>query len=145
MEDQIDKRLRLLLENERLTSSQFANIIGYRPSSISHILSGRNKPGFDFIQEILKKFDNINPEWLLLGRGEIYKTTDKVIDNNKESAFRESITTSKVESEPDSTYVTDVKVKSDGKVIVKVLIFYSDKTFTEYIPSEELRAKGLEL
>jgi len=137
MEDQIDKRLRLLLENERLTSSQFAKIVGYMPSSISHILSGRNKPGFDFIQEILKKFDTINPEWLLLGRGEIYKTTDKVSDNNKESAFRESITTSKVESEPDSPYVTDVKVKSDGKVIVKVLIFYFDKTFTEYIPSEK--------
>ena len=137
MEDQIDKRLRLLLENERLTSSQFAKIVGYMPSSISHILSGRNKPGFDFIKEILKKFDNINPEWLILGRGEIYKTTEKVIDNSKDSAIRESITTSKVESEPDSHYVTDVKVKSDGKVIVKVLIFYSDKTFTEYIPSEK--------
>lgn len=137
MEDQIDKRLRLLLENERLTSSQFAKIVGYRPSSISHILSGRNKPGFDFIQEILKKFDTINPEWLILGRGEMYRTSDKVIDSNKDSAFRESITKSKVESEPDSPYITDVKVKSDGKVIVKVLVFYSDQTFTEYIPSDK--------
>ena len=136
MEDQIDKRLRLLLENERLTSSQFAKIVGYRPSSISHILYGRNKPGFDFIQEILKKFDTINPEWLILGRGEMFRTSDKVIDSNKDSAFRESITKSKVESEPDSPYITDVKVKSDGKVIVKVLVFYSDQTFTEYIPSE---------
>jgi len=137
MEDQIDKRLRLLLENERLTSSQFAKIVGYRPSSISHILSGRNKPGFDFIQEILKKFENINPEWLLLGRGEIYRTADTVLDNNKESAIRESIKTKKVESEPDSPYITDVKVKSEGKVIVKVLVFYSDQTFTEYTPSEK--------
>ena len=136
MEDQIDKRLRLLLENERLTSSQFAKIVGYRPSSISHILSGRNKPGFDFIQEILKKFNNINPEWLILGRGEMYRTADKVIENEKETAVRESINTRKVESEPDSPYITDVKVKSDGKVIVKVLVFYSDHTFTEYTQSE---------
>ena len=137
MEDQIDKRLRLLLENEGLTSSQFANIVGYRPSSISHILSGRNKPGFDFIQEILKKFDTINPEWLILGHGEIYKTTDKVIDNSKKSAIRESIKTSQVESEPDPPYVSNVKVETDGKVIVKVLVFYSDQTFTEYTPSEK--------
>jgi len=137
MEDQIDKRLRLLLENERLTSSQFAKIVGYMPSSISHILSGRNKPGFDFIQEILKKFDTINPEWLILGRGEIYKTTDKVIDNSKKSTIKESINTSQVKYEPDSPYVSNVKVETDGKVIVKVLVFYSDKTFTEYIPSEK--------
>ena len=143
MEDQIDKRLRLLLENERLTSSQFAKIVGYRPSSISHILSGRNKPGFDFIQEILKKFDNINPEWLILGRGEMYRTTDKVVDDDKEPSVRESIKTSKVESEPDPLpYVSGVKIKTDGKVIVKVLVFYSDQTFTEYNPSEELRAKS---
>ena len=142
MEDQIDKRLRLLLENERLTSSQFAKIVGYRPSSISHILSGRNKPGFDFIQEILKKFDTINPDWLILGRGEIYKTTDRVLDNSKKSTIKESIITSQVKSEPDSPYVSNVKVERDGKVIVKVLVFYSDKTFTEYDPSEELRAKS---
>jgi transcriptional regulator with XRE-family HTH domain len=143
MEDQIDKRLKLLLENERLTSSQFANIVGYRPSSISHILSGRNKPGFDFIQEILKKFDNINPEWLILGRGEMYRTTDKDVDDDKEPSVREGIKTNKVESEPDPLpYVSGVKVKTEGKVIVKVLVFYSDQTFIEYIPSEELRAKG---
>ncbi|MCD6566966.1 MAG: helix-turn-helix transcriptional regulator [Bacteroidales bacterium] len=143
MENQIDKRLRLLLENEGLTSSQFAKIVGYRPSSISHILSGRNKPGFDFIQEILKKFDTINPEWLILGHGEMYKTVDKVIENSKKSASKESINTRKVESEHDPLpYVSDVKIKTDGKVIVKVLVFYSDQTFTEYVPSEELRAKG---
>ena len=142
MENQIDKRLRLLLENEGLTSSQFAKIVGYRPSSISHILSGRNKPGFDFIQEILKKFDTINPEWLILGHGEMYKTADKVIENSKKSAIRESIKTSQVESEPDPPYISNVKVEKDGKVIVKVLVFYSDQTFTEYVPSEELRAKG---
>ncbi|MCK4699214.1 MAG: helix-turn-helix transcriptional regulator [Bacteroidales bacterium] len=139
MEDQIDKRLRLLLENEELTSSQFAKIVGYRPSSISHILSGRNKPGFDFIQEILKKFDKINPEWLILGRGEMYRTTDQTVYDSKESSVRESINKSRVESEPDPLpYVSDVKIKTDGKKILKVLVFYSDKTFTEYIPSEKL-------
>lgn len=137
MEDKINIRLRLILDKEGLTSSQFANIIGYRPSSISHILSGRNKPGFDFIQEILKKFDNIDPEWLILGRGEMYRTSDKVIDNIKESADRDSIINRKIESEPDSPYISNVKVKTDGKVIVKVLVFYSDQTFTEYIPSEK--------
>ncbi|MBA7567613.1 hypothetical protein ES708_09328 [subsurface metagenome] len=137
MENEINIRLRVILDKEELTSSQFANIVGYRPSSISHILSGRNKPGFDFIREILKKFDTINPEWLILGRGEMYKTTDYVIDDNRESAIRDSIKTKKVESEPDPSYVSNLKVIPDGKVIVKVLVFYTDQTFTEYNPSEK--------
>ncbi|MBE9510742.1 MAG: helix-turn-helix transcriptional regulator [Bacteroidetes bacterium] len=138
MEDQIDKRLRLLLENERLTSSQFAKIVGYRPSSISHILSGRNKPGFDFIQEILKKFENINPKWLILGRGEMYRANNRITNDLGKIADKEFVTSKKVESEPDSLpYVSNVKIKTDGKVIVKVLVFYSDQTFTEYIPSEK--------
>ncbi|MCH7658953.1 MAG: helix-turn-helix transcriptional regulator [Bacteroidetes bacterium] len=141
MEDQIDKRLRLLLGEEALTSSQFAKIVGYRPSSISHILSGRNKPGFDFIQEILKKFEKINPEWLILGRGEMYRTADKIVNDDKEPAVIEGIKTNEVKSEPDPIpYVSDVKIKTDGKVIVKVLVFYSDRTFTEYIPSEKTEA-----
>ena len=125
MEDEINIRLRLILDKEELTSSQFANIVGYRPSSISHILSGRNKPGFDFIREILKKFDTINPEWLILGRGEMYKTTDNVIDDN-------------VESEPNQVpYVSNVKDKIQGKKMKRVLVFYNDQTFTEYLPADD--------
>lgn len=125
MENEINIRLRLILDKEELTSSQFANIVGYRPSSISHILSGRNKPGFDFIREILKKFDTINPEWLILGRGEMYKTTDNVIDD-------------KVESEPDRVpYVSNVKDKIQGEKIKRVLVFYNDQTFTEYLPTDD--------
>ncbi|MBA7520512.1 hypothetical protein ES705_12608 [subsurface metagenome] len=125
MENEINIRLRLILDKEELTSSQFANIVGYRPSSISHILSGRNKPGFDFIREILKKFDTINPEWLILGRGEMYKTTDNVIDDN-------------VGSEPNQVpYVSNVKDKIQGEKIKRVLVFYNDQTFTEYLPADD--------
>ena len=67
----------------------------------------------------------------------MYRTADKVIDNTRESTIWESNKASKVESEPDPPYVSDIKVKSDGKVIVKVLVFYTDQTFTEYIPSEK--------
>ena len=138
MENEINIRLRLILDKEGLTSSQFANIVGYRPSSISHILSGRNKPGFDFIREILKKFDTINPEWLILGSGEMYKTTDNVIDDNRESAIRDSIKTNKVESEPDQVpYVSNVKDKIQGEKIKRVLVFYNDQTFTEYFPADD--------
>jgi len=69
MQDQIQE----ILTKERLSSSQFADRIGIQRSSVSHVLSGRNKPGFDFIQKILIAFPGINGDWLITGSGDMYK------------------------------------------------------------------------
>ena len=65
----MNRRLQQFLELEQLKPAQFADIMGIQRSNVSHILSGRNKPGFDFIQKFLLKFPSVNPDWLLLGRG----------------------------------------------------------------------------
>jgi hypothetical protein len=70
----MDKRLQQFLELEDLTPSKLADILQIQRSGISHLLSGRNKPSFDFIQGILKNFPQINPEWLILGKGKPYKS-----------------------------------------------------------------------
>ncbi len=66
-------RLLKFLNQEQLTYARFAEIIGVQPSSISHILSGRNKPGFDFIRKILLNYPSVNAEWLILGKGKMFK------------------------------------------------------------------------
>lgn len=66
-------KLLLLMKKEGLTSSRLAELLGIQPSSISHILGGRNKPSFDFVQKILRRFPNINPDWLLIDKGEMYR------------------------------------------------------------------------
>jgi len=58
-----------------LSPSQFADEIGVQRSSISHILSERNKPSLELIQKVLTKFKEINPEWLILGKGEMLRET----------------------------------------------------------------------
>jgi transcriptional regulator with XRE-family HTH domain len=62
-------RITLLLKTKNITASQFADEVGVQRSSVSHVLSGRNKPSLDFIQKILKKYPEINPDWLLFGKG----------------------------------------------------------------------------
>jgi len=52
-----------------VSSTRFADEIGVQRSSVSHILSGRNKPSYDFIIKILEKYPSINPLWLLTGKG----------------------------------------------------------------------------
>lgn len=62
-----------LMKSEGLTSSRLAEILEIQPSGISHIVSGRNKPGFDLLQKILRRFPQINPDWLLLDSPTMYR------------------------------------------------------------------------
>lgn len=69
------EKLRLLMENEQLRSGQLAERLEINPAAISHLLSGRNKPGFDLLQRILRRFPRISPDWLLLDQGPMYRTS----------------------------------------------------------------------
>lgn len=55
---------------------KFAEIMEVQPSSISHLLSGRNKPNFEFISRLLLRFPALNPDWIINGTGNIYKRKD---------------------------------------------------------------------
>lgn len=66
-------RLLQLLEAEKLTALKFAEIMEVRPSNISHILSGRNNPGFEFISRLLQRFPEVNPDWVINGIGTMYR------------------------------------------------------------------------
>ena len=66
------ERLLQLLQERNLTNAKFAEIMETQPANITHIMNGRNKPGYDFIVKLVKKFPEINPVWLLAGRGDVY-------------------------------------------------------------------------
>ena len=53
-----------------MTAAQFADKIGISPSSLSHILSGRNNPSLEVVMKIHKACDYISLDWLLYGEGE---------------------------------------------------------------------------
>jgi transcriptional regulator with XRE-family HTH domain len=61
----MDKKLRILMQNENLTASKLADILDIKPAAVSHILSGRNKPSFELICKLVNRFPRINPYWLL--------------------------------------------------------------------------------
>ncbi len=69
----MNNRLQQFLELENLTPAKLADTIGVQRSGLSHILSGRNKPSYEFITRLLAKFPHINSDWLLMGKGKPYK------------------------------------------------------------------------
>lgn len=69
MEESIVERVLILMKHYELTASEFADKIDVQRSSMSHLVSGRNKPSLDFIQKILNNFSDLNPTWLIMGTG----------------------------------------------------------------------------
>lgn len=66
-------KLQHLIKSEGLTASRFAEMLEIQPAGVSHILAGRNKPSFDLLQKILRRFPKINPDWLLLDSEQMYR------------------------------------------------------------------------
>jgi len=69
----MNSRLQQFLSAENLSQSQLADRLGVAKASISHIIAGRNKPGFDFIETLAHQFPELNLEWLITGSGKMYK------------------------------------------------------------------------
>jgi len=142
-------RIRLFLESENKSSSQFAAEIGVQASGVSHVLSGRNKPSLDFIIKMLDKYENLNNEWLLFGRGGMYKSMEepRIVerslnfgDIDKGSAAGNTPNPQEnAENLPERDIVSS-KDTENGQIggyearSEKIIIFYSDGTFREYNP-----------
>ena len=71
------ERLKNWMEKEDLKSSTLADSIGVNRATISHILSGRNKPSIDLLEKLLNAYPNINANWLISGIGYMQKKIEK--------------------------------------------------------------------
>jgi transcriptional regulator with XRE-family HTH domain len=136
----METRIHRLIGSENLTPTKFADIIGVQRSAISHILSGRNKPSFDLIQKILTKFPRVSSEWLLMGRGEMYKTLVQQRLFDVEQKPNESKTEAKQPIIQDNTINLPLSKESENRInesgIEHIIIFFTDKSFKVYNPSE---------
>ncbi len=62
-------RIKNWMKSEGLKTSELADNIGVNRATISHILSGRNKPSIDFLQKLLNTYPDLNSNWLITGIG----------------------------------------------------------------------------
>ena len=146
-------RIGLFIKTENKTAVQFAKEIGVQPSAVSHILSGRNNPSLDFILRMLNQYDFLSTDWLLFGKGDMYKVkineptlfditpyevdkklTDEedIEDNYFEDDSDEIIDdTNQSADNQNNTVKTSSNDSSDGE-IEKIVWFYADNTFKAF-------------
>ena len=75
--EEIKDRFKMIMDREKLTAGAFAESIGASQATISHILSGRNKPSVELVLRVHQRYEDINLEWLLAGKGMMSNNSDK--------------------------------------------------------------------
>ncbi|WP_010520918.1 helix-turn-helix domain-containing protein [Aquimarina agarivorans] len=141
-------RLQKILSHYELSASAFAEKMGVGRSSISHIISGRNKPSLEFVLHILENFEAVTFDWLMYGKGNFPKTdqtapdlfsekeknienittVNKPVKNNSEDLFSNTSNISNEEKLKESNNTTP-PIKSS---IERIVIFYTNGSFKEY-------------
>ncbi|MDG1039984.1 MAG: helix-turn-helix transcriptional regulator [Polaribacter sp.] len=115
--DGFTTRLKKVMEHHHLTASLFADKIDVQRSSISHIISGRNKPSLDFILKVTNTFTDVDIYWLLNGKGSFPKQIEKKQTSNT--------STLSLNNEEKNSHSLEKKIQ-------RIVVFYADGTFEEY-------------
>jgi len=153
--DDFVKRLEIILDYYALNASGFADKIGVQRSSMSHLLSGRNKPSLDFVMKILEVFPDVDLYWILNGKGTFPKLEEEDFEKKSESnAFSQKVVApassienesgvdlfSQLQYEEERLPVKNVmesktsNLEPDQNEIEKIVFFYKNGTFRVYNP-----------
>lgn len=159
----MEERLAFIMKAKNLSMTRFADEIEVQRSSMSHVMNGRNKASLDFIRRILKRFPDINPDWLLFGKGSMSrqdvqmemdtggdeKLEELNVENEEKSkkiaALEEELRLSKESQKNQAKQKAENKsfreedaaiYGSQHKDIEYIVTFFSDKTFREYKPEK---------
>ena len=134
------KRLQKVIDYYSESASSFAEKIGVQRSSISHILSGRNKPSLEFVLKVLSSFPEVELYWLMNGKGEFPKIESQnrqepsppISKNEDQNLFTNSKNENPVETKNSDLLKNLNHKSSNGKIIERIVIFYSDGSFSNF-------------
>ena len=148
------EKLTILMKSEQLTMTKFAELLGIQPSGISHILSGRNNASLDMVKKVLRRFPQINPDWLLLDKDEMYRTerpnqsselplgggenlsaatsSDATSSNTSESSTLSSHQPSAPQATQTTTQDVLTSLSANPTRVKRVILLLDDHTFESY-------------
>ncbi|MBR3911279.1 MAG: helix-turn-helix transcriptional regulator [Alistipes sp.] len=142
------EKLQKLMASEQLTASRFAELLGIQPSGVTHLLGGRNKPSFDLVQKILRRFPHINPDWLLLDSEQMYRA-DAELTNDQPNQTSNEVAETPVNVEnisaAENTTISEGSTSANNSIerlatigavnrknVKRVIVLFDDHTFESF-------------
>ena len=159
--ENVSERIKNIMEWLQLSSAEFADQINISRSRLSHILNGRNNPSLEIITEILKNYDSVDPDWLILGKGQMLRESqnqsDELKKNDaaphdlfsipKEDTIKEKVETREVKDEEPITKKKSQKnydempeiksvITSEPAAVQSVMILFKNKKYLLLYPEK---------
>lgn len=140
---EFSKRLQKILEFYGLSATAFSEKIAFNRSTISHLLSGRNKPSLEFVMKVLEEFPEVELYWLLNGKGTFPSTSkEPVVEKHipkSEDLFKQPIQKNPESELPESEIPSVISseetlppISKNDSEIDQIVIFYKDGSFKAY-------------
>ena len=121
------ERIEQVIKSLSLTARQFAAEIHVQPGTISNMMAGRNNPSLEVMKRIMERYPTLNPEWLVLGKGDMWRTVPgyeaELFDHLPPQGKSPVLSTIKEEPQVPA---------APNKQITKIVVYYSDNTFEEF-------------
>ena len=142
---EIKERIKIIMEKENMQPKVFAEKIGIKQATLSHILTGRNRPSLEVIMKINQVYQNINLKWLLYGEGEMYSTGTSIsqpllfdtdILSPSKTNYKEKEMSFNKDTNKENT-LQDIKYTEKAcKKIIEIRIFFDDNTYEIFKPEK---------
>ena len=149
-------RIKLLMESKEMTQQTFSKYLGISSAALSNIFNGRTKPTMVIFTNIIEKFPNLNPMWLLKGVGPMYLDESATQNPKNETVNPRTVQTElDFQDEPDDMVKTVagrakkkaqegalqmVELKNQDNVkrrVTTITVYYDDNTFETFVPQKQ--------
>jgi transcriptional regulator with XRE-family HTH domain len=122
------ERIEQVMKALGLSARQFSEQINVQPATISNMMSRRNNPSLDVMKRILSRYPTLNPEWLILGNGEMWRTVpgyEPQLFDKLPPAGTKPIEIPTKKEEPQVVAVPPKEIKN-------IVVYYTDGTYQEF-------------
>lgn len=129
------ERIEQVIQSLNLTARQFAAEIRVQPGTISNMMAGRNNPSLEVMKRIMERYPTLNPEWLIMGNGDMWRTPP-----GKEAGLFDTLAPdSKNHSavRPATKEEPQVLPAAPSKQISRIVVYYTDNTFEEFYANRQ--------
>ena len=159
-------RIRQIMESQHMTQQVFADFIGTTPATLSGIFNDRTRPTINIVESIKKKIPDINTDWLLFGKGDMYQqaislptdptqpsesgrlgggqATESMLDFSSvpsptpQSAPQTTSYYNGVRNTPSGFGRDEMKIPDKPKRhVTEIRVYYDDQTWESFVPSKK--------
>ena len=122
------ERIEKVKDTLGLTARQFAAEIHVQPGTISNMMAGRNNPSLEVMKRIMERYPTLNPEWLIAGRGEMWRT----VPGQEPGLFDTQAPDPQTKTVRPAQKEEPQIIAAPPKQIKNIVVYYTDGTYQEF-------------